>query len=257
MTSGGEEPMHPLEPMESVTAPAPEPAPSAVAPPPEVAFEYAPLPDVDDPLRERLGQYPRQPDISIELLRLIGRTVMVVLFRLQFRLVVRGGLPDSPRLALVGNHQSHLDGLSVIAALPARRRREVAALAARDYFFSRGLPAVMSSLFGQAVAFDRTRVTELRRWARLLRAQERGTLVAFPSGSRKSREIHPGLLAVLADCEWPIVPVALHGTAEAWPVGRAVWRPFRTIRVTFGAPLTAPADELVAALEAFWQGEGL
>jgi 1-acyl-sn-glycerol-3-phosphate acyltransferase len=221
-------------------------------------FQYSPFPDLDDPLPERLGQFPRQPDISIEILRLMGSSFMVAMLRAQFRLVVKGEVPRVPRIAVVGNHQSHLDGLSVVAALPRSRRREVAVLAARDYFYERWPRAFAASLFGQAVAFDRQRVTELRRWSRLLRAHERGCLLAFPSGSRKSREVHPGLLTVLADSGWPIIPVAIAGTAEAWPVGKAFWRPFRTIRVTFGPPLPEGArDDLVGALRAFWTQEGV
>lgn len=221
-------------------------------------FEYAPFPDIDDPLRERLGQFPRQPDISIEILRFLGRTFMISLLRLQFRLEVRGTVPPLARVALIGNHQSHLDGLSVIAALPASRRRQVAVLAARDYFFERWPRAFAAALFGQAVAFDRMRVTELRRWARLLQAHDRGCLLAFPSGSRKSRDIHAGLITILADGGWPIVPVAISGTAEAWPVGRPLWRPFRRLRVTFGEPLSdAARADLVGALRTFWAEEGV
>lgn len=221
-------------------------------------FQYSPLPDIDDPLPERLGQFPRQPDISIEILRFIGRAIMVALLRAQFRLEVRGAVPSLPRFALIGNHQSHLDGLSVVAALPGARRREVAVLAARDYFFERWPRAFAAALFGQAVAFDRLHVTELRRWSRLLRAHERGCVLAFPSGSRKSQDVHPGLLTVLADSGWPIVPVAIAGTAEAWPVGRRIWRPFRRLRVTFGAPLPEMARaDLIGALRAFWAEEGV
>lgn len=221
-------------------------------------FEYSPFPDLDDPLRDRLGQFPRQPDISIEILRFVGRTVMISLLRLQFRLEVRGTVPPLPRVALIGNHQSHLDGLSVIAALPGARRRQVAVLAARDYFFERWPRAFAAGLFGQAVAFDRLHATELRRWSRLLKAQERGCVLAFPSGSRKSREVHAGLLTILADSGWPIVPVAIAGTAEAWPVGRPMWRPFRRLRVTFGDPLPETArEDLVAAVTAFWTEHGV
>ena len=52
-------------------------------------FQYSPFPDLDDPLPERLGQFPRQPDISIEILRLMGSSFMVAMLRAQFRLVVK------------------------------------------------------------------------------------------------------------------------------------------------------------------------
>ena len=222
--------------------------------PPPLTFAYQPMPDLDRPLRERLGQYPRVPDMTFDALRTVARWLAILLFRLQFPLEVRGAPPQAERVALVANHASHLDSLTVLASISERRRREIAVLAAKDYFFERLRTAVGGSFFAQAVSFDRTRYTELRRWSRILREQERGTLLVFPSGSRRRSEAHDAILFVLAKSGWTIVPVAIAGTAEAWPVGRAVWRPFRRVRVTFGAPAgDVPTKELAAFLREFWR----
>lgn len=220
--------------------------------PPE--FEYQPFPDIDRTLPERLGQYPRVRDVTWDSLRAVGRAMATGLFRIQFRLTVNGELPRLPRVAMVANHQSHLDSIAVLAALPRWARGKVAVLAARDYFFERRARALGAALFAQAVAFDRTRYTELRHWSIVLREQDEGVLLAYPSGSRRSRELHRALLLVLAQSNWPIVPVAITGTSEAWPVGSALWRPFRQISVTFGQPLpTSSATDLVESLDAFWK----
>jgi 1-acyl-sn-glycerol-3-phosphate acyltransferase len=216
-------------------------------------FSYAPMPDVDLPVRERLGQYPRVPDITFDALRTIARWTAVGLTKLQFPIEVRGEEPTGDRVALVANHQSHLDSLVILASLSERRRREIACLAAKDYFFGRTSLALASSLFAMAVAFDRTRYTELRRWTRILQHQQHGTLLVYPSGSRRRSEVHDAILFVLASSGWSIVPVAIAGTAKAWPVGRVLWRPFRRVRVTFGAPMSAvPTKDLAGALAAFW-----
>lgn len=228
---------------------------SSVPPRPEApTFVYAPMPDFGRPLRERLGQYPRQPDLTIDALRTIARWIVVLLTKLQFPIEIRGRQPEGERVALVANHQSHLDSLVVLAALSERRRREVACLAAKDYFFERLTAALAGSLFAMAVSFDRTRYTELRRWSRILQEQRRGTLLVYPSGSRRRAEVHDAILFVLARSGWSIVPVAISGTARAWPVGRAFWRPFSRVRVTFGEPISGvPTRELASALSAFWQ----
>ncbi len=211
------------------------------------------MPDMGLPLRERLGQYPRVPDLTLDALRTIARWIVIALVRLQFRIEVVGTLPDAERVALVANHQSHLDTLSVLAILPARRRRSIACLAAKDYFFDRLPRALAASLFAQAVAFDRSQYTELRRWARLLQHQDRGWLLVFPSGSRRRAEAHDAILFVLAHSGWTIVPLAISGTAAAWPVG-GMWRPFRRVRVTIGAPPAGvPTKELSAWLGSFWR----
>lgn len=217
-------------------------------------FEYRPLEDVGLPLRERLGLYPRVPDLTLDALRTLARWSAVAFTRLQFRIDVIGRFPDLDRAALVANHQSHLDTLVVLAALPERRRRSMAVLAAKDYFFERWETALGASLFAMAVSFDRTQYTELRRWARLLRRQERGWLLVYPSGSRRRAEAHDAILFVLAKSGWPMVPVAISGTAAAWPVGRAVWHPFRRLRVTVGEPLgLGPTRSLGESLATFWR----
>lgn len=218
-------------------------------------FRYAPFPDLDLPLAARLGQYPRQPDLFLDVARAIGRRATAAFFRAQFRIEVVGQVPDLPRLALMPNHQSHLDTLALLAVLPERYRARITVLAAKDYFFERRLPALTANLLGQAVAFDRrAERAELRRWVRLLAMAPDGWFLAFPSGSRKRAEAHAGLAVVLARAGWPVLPVAIAGTGEAWPPGRALWHPFRRLRVTFGEPIVdLRARALVDVLEAFWE----
>jgi 1-acyl-sn-glycerol-3-phosphate acyltransferase len=86
-----------------------------------------------------------------------------------------------------------------------------------------------------------------------LREQQRGTLLVYPSGSRRRSEAHDAILFVLANSGWSIVPVAIAGSAKAWPVGSKLWRPFRRVRITFGAPMAAtPTKDLGSSLAAFW-----
>jgi 1-acyl-sn-glycerol-3-phosphate acyltransferase len=222
-------------------------------------FRYQPLPDVELPLAARLGQYPRQPDLLLDATRVVARTVAAAFFHLQFGLEVRGRLPDLPRVAIMANHQSHLDTLAILAAIPERYRRRITVLAARDYFFEHAVSALGANLFGQAVAFDRdSELAELHRWARLLPTIEAGWFLIYPSGSRKRALPRSGLAGVLVRSGWTVLPTALDGTAEAWPVGRALPRPFRRIRVTFGDPIHDPDErELPARLAAFWRTYGV
>ncbi len=226
----------------------------ATPPDPPGSFQYEPMPDLGLTLPERLGQYPRVPDLTIDALRTVARWITVGLVKLLFPIEVRGRLPEGERVALVANHQSHLDSLVVLASLSERRRREIACLAAKDYFFERLPIALGGSLFAMAVSFDRTRYTELRRWSRILRDQRRGCLLVFPSGSRRRSEAHDAILFVLAQSGWQVVPVAIAGTAAAWPIGRALPRPFRPVRVVFGtSQADVPTKELAASLGLFWK----
>lgn len=217
-------------------------------------FHYEPVEGYDLPFVERLAQYPRQPDLLLDSARAVGRVLTGFLVRLFFRIDVQGSVPDVPRLALMPNHQSHLDTLAILAVLPERYRRRITVLAARDYFFRRSSTALAPALLGQAVAFDRQRYSELRRWTEILRGVPKGWFLAYPSGSRRTTDLHAGLVLVLARSGWPIVPVALGGMGEAWPVDRRFPRPFRRLRVVFGAPVEAPpTKELLEILARFWE----
>src|SRR5439155_24413850 len=58
-----------------------DPPQSMGAPPtsdsPSVLFRYEPMPDLDRPLRERLGQYPRVPDLTFDALRMVARWIAI------------------------------------------------------------------------------------------------------------------------------------------------------------------------------------
>src|SRR5207245_9379240 len=82
--------------------------PPPLAPPP-LTFAYRPMPDLDRPLRERLGQYPRVPDMTFDALRTVARWLALGLVRLQFPLEVRGPPPHADRVPLVAHPQTHPD----------------------------------------------------------------------------------------------------------------------------------------------------
>jgi len=218
-------------------------------------FRYATAPDHGKPLLERLGQYPRVPDLEIDALRAFARTALVGLVRAQYRIEVHGAVPDLPRAAFLANHSSHLDTLAFITAVPHTIRRDLVVLAAKDYFFTRLHRAIAASILAQAVAFDRQHLSELRAWARRLADTPAGHLLVFPSGSRKSDQPHAALLAILQASRWPLVPVTISGTSEAWPAGKKLWRPFKTLRLTFGEalPATLAPREIPQLLSTFWK----
>ena len=222
----------------------------------DLEFRYEPGPS--EPLAARLGHYPPEKDRLLDSVRAVARPAVSGLVRVAFHVDVVGAPPDVPRLALLPNHQSHLDTLAIFAAMPDRFRRRVTLLAAKDYFFERWPTALGVSLIGRCASFDRaSALSELRRWARLLEHADDGWFLVYPSGSRKQAEAHPGLALILARSGFPVVPVALAGTAVAWPVGHAMPHPGSPVRVTFGPQVEATsAKDLVAQLGAFWSAHG-
>jgi 1-acyl-sn-glycerol-3-phosphate acyltransferase len=199
-------------------------------------FKYNPAPDLNDPLPKRLGNYPRQRDLTWDTCRWLGRWLVVGVFHTQFRLQVTGKIPQGEKVAIVANHQSHLDTVTLLAALPPQHRCRLVVLAAEDYFFLRLGRAMAASLLAQAVSFNRLERSALRDWRNRLINTESGWLIVYPSGSRNSQHLQRGLLKLLLLTGWTIAPVHLEGTREAWPPESSVWKPFKPLTVHFHEP---------------------
>jgi len=207
-------------------------------------FEYRQTADFGAPLCKRLGQYPRVPDMTWDFCRWLGCWFSVLFIRSQFRLKICGTVPNRQpnfqpnfqKVAIVANHQSHIDTATLLAALPYRRRKKLIVLAAEDYFFQSSPKAMLASLLCQGVAFDRLHWTAIRGWYRHLQSMETGWILFYPSGSRQLQEIQSGLLKLLVKEGWTILPARLDGAETAWPAHRKSWRPGRTLKVTFFEP---------------------
>ena len=150
-------------------------------------------------------------------------------------------LPASPPFVMVGNHTSHLDALSLGAALPGHSARHAVALAAGNVFFRsaataafaatalNALPIWRDSTSGDDLAFLRARL-----------AEDGLVFILFPEGTRSldgaMGRFRPGLGAFVAGSAVPVVPCHLHGAHACWPPTHRLPRPGK-LRLAIGAPL--------------------
>ena len=87
-----------------------------------------------------------------------------------------------------------------------------------------------------------------------IRALERGMAFGiFPEGTRsrtgKLQPFKTGVAAIALRTGSPVVPVAVVGTEEAWPVGKKLFRPCRPVRVIYGDPIPVPRKSKVSHRE--------
>jgi 1-acyl-sn-glycerol-3-phosphate acyltransferase len=150
-------------------------------------------------------------------------------------------LPRTAPFVLVANHTSHLDALVLGSILPARLRHRTFALAAGDTFFSSPGRALFAAFFLNALPLWRRRpvhhaLEELR--SRLV--GDPCGLVVFPEGTRsrdgRLQNFKPGIGALIAGTEVPVIPCALNGTYAALPPGKSIPRPHK-ISVQIGQAL--------------------
>jgi len=167
------------------------------------------------------------------------KTVIAPIADAYFRLRAVG-IEQLPRGAFIvaANHASLLDWVFVARFVP----RPVRFVLTRDFFDQ---PALTWAYRRLGVIPIRDGAIELSAVRQLLTTLRRGEIVGiFPEG-RITRDgallpPEPGVVALAARADVPIVPVGVAGAFEAFPRD-ARWPRPRPVRVAFGAPLVVEA----------------
>jgi len=206
-------------------------------------WTYDPSPAISQSLSEQFTVFPRERDLTHTILRiawtLCVRAVLHSYFQLQ--IVGRERLPRSGSYVLAANHSSHLDAVSLSAALPIRSIHRAFAVAAKDYFFSSVWRSMFSAIFVNALPFDRTeeKRRSLELCADVLDVSD-NVLVMFPEGTRSTtgeiQSFKKGLGVLTAGTDRLVVPAYIDGAFQAWPKGARMPRP-RRVRVLIGEPI--------------------
>src|SRR5260221_396644 len=206
------------------------------------SWHYEPTPDFDQPPLARLKNFPRHPDLLVYLFRTVANLVVRTFLRVYHRLEIVGreNLPASGSFIIVANHASHLDALTLLAALPLRKIHRAFPAAASDYFFTNVPKVAFSAVVVNAMPFDRKEnPRQSIDLCRQLLETPGHILVLFPEGTRSPDgeigRFKPGIGFLVAGTQLPIVPCYLQGAGKAWPKGKLVPRPLK-IRLHIGVP---------------------
>lgn len=193
-------------------------------------WHYEPATDLDQPMIERLRQFPRQPDMLVYGLRMGAALFCRGWLRVYHRLSISGreNLPENGSFVIVANHCSHLDAICLLAALPFARLHRTFPAAARDYFFVNAPRSLLATIVANALPFDRrTNPRQSLSLCHQLLESEGNALILFPEGTRSATnelgEFKPGVGLLVAGTNHPVVPCYLEGTRSAWP--RKAWFP--------------------------------
>ena len=162
------------------------------------------------------------------------------------------GVKNVPRTGgalMISNHQSYLDPVLLGVNLP----RPLSYLAKSELFVNPFLRRLITSLRAFPVRQgkgDRAAIEETIR-----RLREGHMLNIFPEGTRtEDGQIAPiqrGAALVVRRAEVPIVPAVIHGSWEAWPYTKKLFRA-HPIRVLYGKPLDVSGmkgDEIVQLID--------
>lgn len=162
---------------------------------------------------------------------------------------------------IVGNHNSHLDTITILANLPLDQLVKTHPIAAGDYFGKSPFKAWLTRFFVNAVLIPRSRPKEgetgpdpIQLMVDVLEKGE--SLILFPEGSRgepeKFQKFKRGVGLVLEKCpDVPYIPVYMKGLGKILPKGDAIPVPFDSY-MHVGKPvftIEENADEIVVEVE--------
>jgi long-chain acyl-CoA synthetase len=170
---------------------------------------------------------------------------------LGFRVEGRPQLPQDRPFIICPNHQSHLDGLFLAAALPFRSLRRLFFVGAAEYFQTPMMKRLARLINIVPVDPDANLVTAMQAGATGLHMNK--ILILFPEGERtidgELKRFRKGAAILASHVGAPIVPVAIDGLFPLWPRGRGFqWRalaPGRSKRVSvrFGEAIDVKPGE--------------
>lgn len=207
------------------------------------SWEIKPARDLGLPLGQRLRSLARERGLVGLAFNAAWRHTLRLYLAAAHRLEVTGRdhLPPPP-FVIIANHTSHLDALTLAAALRGDAARAAHALAAGEVFFGKAAGAAFAAYAINALPVwrGRTQRSELK----LLRdrlAEDGLVYILFPEGTRSRNgelaEFQPGLAMLVAGTPVPVVPCWIEGAHACWPASRKLPRPGK-LHLRIGAPLT-------------------
>ncbi len=159
---------------------------------------------------------------------------------------------------IVANHESLLDFLIVMRAMPAERRRVTAVTAAADFFFRSSAQGKLVRACVNAVPMERcgggrgAEALEICA-SHLTRG---GSVIIFPEGTRSTdgemARCRRGAARIALAAGAPVIPLGTYGARELLPKGKRLPQP-GAVWVHAGAPIVSrghDAESLTTAVDA-------
>ena len=189
----------------------------------------------------------RQPGASLTRIVTYAsiRAVAKMLLRVVFGARVSGAenIPQTGALLMVANHQSYLDPPTIGSFVGARHMEFLARASLFRFKPFAWLISLLNSVPIQDDQGDSAAIREILR-----RLEEGRAILIFPEGSRtRDGQIHEfkrGAALVMRKAKCPVLPAAISGAYERWPINRK-WPRLsgQPVRVKYGKVI--PYEELM------------
>ncbi|MCB0477695.1 MAG: lysophospholipid acyltransferase family protein [Crocinitomicaceae bacterium] len=177
-------------------------------------------------------------------------------FLLGIRFLNRKHLKQTPQFILVGNHNSHLDSISLLSMLNFQQFKQTKNVASYDYFGKSSLTKHLTQFWVNGVLIQKKGKkndgeTALEAMDRLLK--EGKSLIIFPEGSRGKPGIvgdfkHGVAVLLKQNPGIPFIPVFFDGVGRIMPRGGSFPLPLNS-KVIIGSPKYSKSKEIENILE--------
>lgn len=185
---------------------------------------------------KHLPLFTRHFDLMSAFFRILwGLFLKGIVFQFLFRLKVIGDFKkihkEHPKLLVISNHSSHLDAISITAAIPFRYWMHLYIAAAKDYFFTNFWFTFFSKHCLGAIPIDRKakRGGAIALCLNLLKNLSEIWLVMFPEGTRSQdgyiHHFKKGISVFAERTNTPVLFLYLDGARRLWPKGQRIFRP--------------------------------
>jgi len=162
-------------------------------------------------------------------------------------------LKNTKQFIIVANHNSHLDTMSLMAAMPSEIIHMVKPVAAGDHFGKTKFKGKLTNYFVNALLIKRGRDKENPEndpINQMIKELDKGySLILFPEGTRgepeKEQPLKKGIGIVLSERpDIKYVPVYMKGMGKALPKNDGLIVPFNSI-LKFGEPTEVESTNVV------------
>jgi 1-acyl-sn-glycerol-3-phosphate acyltransferase len=188
---------------------------------------------------KHLPLFTRHFDLTSYFFRVLWALFLKFAFNFYIRLQVKGDFIElwrtQPRLIIISNHSSHLDAVSIAAAIPFKYWTHLYISAAKDYWFKNPVFTFFSKHCLGAIPIDRKDRTgeAIRLCTSLLNNLPRVWMIMFPEGTRsKDGFIQPfkrGVSLFAERTDTPILFLYIEGNTTLMPKGRMIPLPGKLI----------------------------
>ncbi len=206
---------------------------------------------------KHLPLFTRHYDLTSVFFRILWALFLKFTFTVYIRLKVKGDFnkiwQENPRLIVISNHASHLDAVSIAAAIPFKYWTALYLSAAKDYWFRNPVFTFFSKHCLGAIPIDRKdkKGEAIKLCTTLLKTLPRIWMVLFPEGTRSKdgyiQQFKRGVSLFAERTDTPILFLYLEGNAKLMPKGRSVPLPGNLIIHIGPVHEPAPVDELYAS----------